>query len=52
MFGKVLLMITDLFVKNRIHVIGGNQSAQKYVYFEFNEEILNNPNLSFVSTIL
>ena len=49
MFGSGLSMITDLFAKNKIHIIGGQQSYNKYGYFEFNEEILNNRNLSFVS---
>ena len=47
-FGRGLSMITDLFAKNKIHVIGGDESAQKYGYFEFNEKILNNSNLSYV----
>ena len=47
-FGKKLQMITDFFQKNKIHVIGGFKTQQKYGYFEFNEQILNNPNLSFV----
>ena len=41
-------MVTDLFTKNKIHVIEGRKSQTNYGYFEFNEQILNNPNLSFV----
>ena len=47
-FGPGLSMITYLFEKNKIHIIGGLESQQKYGYFEFNQQILNNPNLSFV----
>ena len=50
-FGKGLSMITDLFAKNKIHIIGGRESEQKYGYFKFNEQILNNDNLSFVSFV-
>ena len=45
-FGVGLSMITDLFEKNKIHIIGGGASFQKYGYFEFNEEIINNCELS------
>ena len=47
-FGQGLSMITDLFAKNKIHIIGGALSHEKYGCFEFNQQILNNPNLSFV----
>ena len=47
-FGKHVLMITDLFEKNKIHIVGGHQFLTKYGYFEFNQQILNDPNLSFV----
>ena len=33
-FGNVLSMITDLFAKNKIYIIGGESSYQKYGYFE------------------
>ena len=49
-FGQGLSMVTDLFQKNKIHIIGGASSLQKYGYFEFNEDIINNSDLSqFVS---
>ena len=47
-FGSGLSMITDLFEKNKIHIIGGCNSYQKYGYFEFNEQIINNCDLSCV----
>ena len=47
-FGEGLSMITDLFVKNKIHIIGGLLSEQKYGYFEFNQQIIDNPKLSCV----
>ena len=47
-FGGGLSMITDLFEKNKIHIIGGFGSEKKYGYFEFNEQILNNSDLSCV----
>ena len=45
-FGESLSMITDLFVKNKIHIIGGYKSEQKYGYFEFNDEIMDDCELS------
>ena len=46
-FGVGLSMITDLFTKNKIHIVRGDQSEDKYGCFEFNEQILNNSDLSF-----
>ena len=47
-FGNGLSMVTDLFEKNKIHIIGGSLSNRKYGYFKFNHQIMNNPELSFV----
>ena len=44
-FGYHLSMITDIFEKNKIHVIGGNESGNKYGCFEFNEDVLLDVNL-------
>ena len=41
-FGAGLSMITDIFQKNKIHVIGGELSSQKYGYFQFDNHVLSN----------
>ena len=47
-FGMGLSMITDLFEKNTIHIMGGVGSEQKYGYFKFNEQIISNCDFRFV----
>ena len=44
-FGDGLSMITDIFEKNKIHIVGGYRTEFKYGCFTFNHEILSNPNL-------
>ena len=45
-FGQGFSMITDIFEKNKIHVIGGMLSEQKYGYFQFNQQIIKDCKLS------
>ena len=45
-FGMGLSMIQDIFCPNIIHIAGGYQSQNKYGYFEFDKECLNNNNMS------
>ena len=34
-------MIKDIFCKNKIHIMGGYMSEQKYGYFQFSKQMLN-----------
>ena len=49
-FGAHVSMITDIFEKNKIHIIGGYQSENKYGCFKFEEQKLMNPNLSYITS--
>ena len=41
-FGRGFSMITDLFEKNKIHIVGGEESKRNYGYFEFTEGMIKN----------
>ena len=47
-FGVESSMITDIFNKNKIHIIGGTQSEQKYGCFKFNHDIFVNQNIGML----
>ena len=46
-YGYGLRMITDIFQKNKIHIIGGDDSYQKYGWFEFTDDVANLGNVLF-----
>ena len=50
-FGEGLSMITDIFEKNKIHIMGGLGDSHKYGCFEFNHQILLNDKLGIKYSI-